>query len=172
MKMKIPILIIALSLTITSCKDCLCTLRGCPCPELVISIEANVDNNTAGDYTEEEIDSFYPIRTDTNYNIIDSIKLEFGYIAGNVDYNRFYRINQNKFSNFENFRLYNLLIKNTLLNSIDTIADIEYTEMMENVLCNTCINCDDQYVDCLQYSDYSLNFNGTLQYDFNLLIEK
>jgi hypothetical protein len=169
---KLTILIIGLTLTITSCKDCICTKKGCDCAELIIKIEANVDNDVEGSYTEQEIDNFYLIRTDTGFGVIDSLKLEFGQIVGNIDYNRFYWVNQNAFSDFNNFRSYNLLIKNTVLNSTDTITAIDYTEKMDRVLCNTCLNCDDEYITCMHYSNLSLEFNAALQDNFNVRIEK
>lgn len=170
---KISILLFTFTLTIMSCnRNFFCTKRGCPCPELIITIEANVDNNMDGSYTEQEIDDFYLIRTDESFETIDSVKLEFDTIGGMVDYNRFYRIYQNTFSDFKNFRSYNLLVKNMIVNSIDTITTIEYTETMKNVLCNTCTYCDDEYVDCMQYLEFNLVFNSTLQDDFNIRIKK
>ncbi|MCH8317409.1 MAG: hypothetical protein IIA88_02755 [Bacteroidetes bacterium] len=164
--------LIVLSLSISCRRNCICTEKGCPCPELTVSIQANVENYALGEFSEEEINEFYLIRTSQTFEIIDSIKMNFGYMAGNVDYNRYYWINQHTFNDFDDFRQYNLLIKNKLLQTIDTISQITYSENMEHVLCNECTNCDDEYVDCVQYSDFSLNFNNQIISDYQVRIMK
>lgn len=167
---------IACKKTTGSREGCICTKRGCPCPELIISIRANDENSTnqeSGKYTKKEIDSFYLIRTDKNFTKIDSTKLSFGFMAGNnLNYNRLYSLSQNSFPDFKNLREYNFLIKNTTLNSIDTISSVQYTEKMEHVFCNKCSNCSDEYVDCLQYSKFRLKYNFIPQNNFQILVKK
>jgi hypothetical protein len=167
------IFFIAICIKLISCTPCACTLVWCYCVELSISIEANVESDIDGSYSAEEINEFYLIRTNKSFNIIDSVKMEFQNHGGNVDYNSLFEIKQSTFTNNENLRHYNFLIKNLILKSVDTVSAILYTEEMESRICNHCSGrCDDEYIDCLQFSNLSLVFNGIVQDDFNVRISK
>jgi len=145
----------------------------CYCVELSISIEANVESDKDGSYSTEEINEFYLVRTNKSFNIIDSVEMEFLNHEGNTDYKRFFEVNQNTFTNNENLHQFNYLIKNLILKSVDTVSAISYTEEMESRICNHCSGrCDDKYIDCLQFSNLSLEFNGIVQDTFNVRISK
>lgn len=171
MKRNILILVLTIFLVGPSCKKtCSSNGFGCNCPEWRMTIEVNDEDELLNSFTEQEMDNFYLIRTDINYVVIDSLKMNFGHIVGNVDYNRIYAIHQSTFPNFENLKEYHLLIKNHLLNSVDTVADIDYTETMETKICNN--GCDESSIDCISFSDNSLEFNGVFQDSFSVRVLK
>jgi hypothetical protein len=55
---------------------------------------------------------------------------------------------------------------------MDTISSISFVERLENVVCNECgPDCDDTYVVCPVYYDFSLEFNCVFQNENNILIK-
>lgn len=167
------ILLLSIIFLLYSCeKSCNCTTRGCPCLELFISLQANVDNNIEGNFTEQDINDFYLFRTNDNYEIIDSLKINFKE-SSNDNYNRFFWITASLYSDTTDLRQYNFIIKNSILNTMDTISSISYVERLENVVCNRCgPDCDDTYVVCPVIYDFSLEFNCVFQNEQNIPIKK
>lgn len=167
------ILLFLALLFFNSCKrECVCTNIGCPCLGAIIYLDANVENQNTRGFTQQEMEHFYLFRTDTNYAIIDSVKLNFWKVQEKSGFNRRYEIRQNSFPSPNDFRKNIFLIKNTLLGSVDTIADIRYDEKQERRLCNECSGCDDQYVSCVEYYNFGLNHNSINQDGYRIRIVK
>ncbi len=64
------------------------------------------------------------------------MKMNFQDIFTSEDYNKIFRFSAESYSNINDIRPYNFIIKNTLLKTADTISSITYTEVLKNVLCN------------------------------------
>ncbi len=156
-----------------ACKDkCNCTNEPCPCIPFTISIYANVNNAAEGSFATKEIDYFYLVRTTENYELMDSMKMNFQDIFTSEDYNKIFRFSAESYSNINDIRPYNFIIKNTLLKTADTISSITYTEVLKNVLCNVCSNCDDEYLDCVVFEDVSFDLNCNTQNSAEIILRR
>lgn len=163
----------ALSIVLQSCNsNCICTEVACTCPELSIQVEANLDNEESGSFTNHELNEFYVVRTDLGFEIIDSIKIEFDNIVGNVDYNKFYWINENKFPDFTSLKDYYFILRNHETGYSDTITNIDYNESTSTTTCNQCSNCEDEKITCTQFDDFKLDHNGETQTDNSVRLLK
>ena len=144
-------------------KKCNCTNEPCPCYPFTISVYANANNSADGSFATEEMNWFYLLRTNQNYQSIDSIKMDFTDLYSSQDYNRVFQFSAETYTNVTDIRPYNFIIKNTMLKTADTISSIAYTESLESVLCNVCTNCDDEYLDCVVFDNVSFDLNCCVQ---------
>jgi hypothetical protein len=173
--MKTTRFLLALLLIVISfyaCKrECECTEMYCLCQELTFAFEANSDNNVQGAYTFQELDAFYLHRTSLDYQLIDSLKMDFDTIYGNTDYDRKFEITSGNYTDFSSFKDYNFIIKNTQINYCDTISNIDYTQTMVTSVCNKCTNCDDETITCAKTENFTFLFNGLVKEDNRLKLE-
>jgi uncharacterized lipoprotein YehR (DUF1307 family) len=161
---KILTALFAFIMVFSACnKKCDCTSEPCPCFPFTISVFANANNSAEGSFATKEIDEFYLYRTNENYQTIDSVKIKFTDLFSNADYNKIYRFSSESFTNVEDIRPYNFIIKNTMVGSADTISSITYSEVLKNLLCNVCSNCDDEYIDCVVFEDVNFEFDCEVQ---------
>ncbi len=169
--MRLPILLASFLFFLNSCSEkCNCTLIGCPCSELTITVKANTISNSPLGFDATELDSFYILLTDLNFNTIDSLKLEFSINGDGSAHNRVYYIQGQNFSNFQGFKNHNFILKNHSTIYTDSISTISFDETMESRLCNQCSPCDDQYVTCTKYSNPNLERNGISQNNFEIVL--
>ena len=163
--------LIIVVLVSNSCnKKCDCTNEPCPCFPFTISVYANANNAAEGSFATSEMSDFHLLRTTENYQLIDSIKITFTDLFSSQEYNKVYRFSAETFSNIVDIRPYNFILKNTRLNTSDTISAISYSEQLENVLCNVCSNCEDEYIDCLTFDQIQLELNCEIQNKAEIVI--
>lgn len=153
-------------------KKCNCTDKPCPCYPFTISFFANADNGVEGSFTGQELNAFYLLRTNDTYAVIDSIKMDFHELFSNVDYNQIFEFSAENFKNVIDLRPFNFIIKNTILKTADTISSISYTESSQSVLCNVCTNCDDEYLDCVVFSDVRFDLDCCVQNNSEVILKK
>lgn len=152
------------AVTLNACnKKCDCTNESCPCFPFTISVYANANNSAEGSFATNEMSGFHLLRTNENFELIDSLKIEFTNLYSSLDYNKVYRFSAETFTNIIDIRPFNFIIRNTILNTTDTISSISYDEEMESVLCNKCTNCDDEYLDCVVFDNINLELNCEVQ---------
>lgn len=168
------IILFAFLMSFTSCKkNCSCTDIACLCPESPsILVAISEQYHTNGGYTQEEINNFYVIRTDPNFQKIDSIKIAFEPSTESSGYSHTYAITQSTFANSEDLRNYNFLIKSSFDICADTVLSISYDVTMEKEVCNKCTPCEDKYIQCMKYSNQSLVFDRILQNNLTIKIHK
>lgn len=169
--MRLIIAISTLFIFLNSCSiDCNCTLVACPCMELTLDIKAtSTAKNPIQGFEPSELDSFYVILTDLNYNSLDSFQINFSaYPIGSQD--KIYSIQGQNFSNFLGFKNHNLILKNYSTLYTDTISDMDFDEDMETRICNRCDPCEDQLVTCTKYSNETLKRNGNTQANFEIIL--
>lgn len=144
-------------------KKCDCTNEPCPCLPFTISVYANANNSAEGSFATREMETFYLLRTDENYKLIDSLKMDFTDLYSSQDYNKLFRFSAEDFQNINDIRPFNFIIKNTMLETPDTISSISYFEVLQSVLCNVCTNCDDEYLDCVEFENISFEYDCNVQ---------
>ena len=158
------VLFITVAFILDACnKKCDCTNESCPCFPFTISLYANANNSAEGSYATSEMDGFYLLRTTQDYQLIDSIKINFEDLYSSIDYNRIFQFSADTYTNITDIKPYNFIVKNTILNTSDTISSITYTESLQHVLCNKCTNCDDEYIDCVKFDNISVDFDCNVQ---------
>lgn len=169
MRFLTPILFLLIFLN--SCTtDCNCTLIGCPCTELSIDIKAtSTAKNPNTGFEPSELDSFYAVLTDLNFQALDSVKLNFSASPSGLQ-DKIYSIQGQSFSNFTGFKNHNIILKNHSTFYTDSISNISYDEKMESRLCNRCDPCDDEYVTCTEYSNKTLSRNGNNQATLEIIL--
>ena len=169
---KIIVFVLGVFVVYACNKKCNCTDEPCPCYPFIMSVLANADNNVEGSFSSQELNAFYLLRTNDTYVVIDSIKMDFHELFTNVNYNQIFEFSAENFKNVVDLRPFNFIIKNTILKTADTISSISYTESLQNVLCNVCTNCDDEYIDCVVFSDISFDFDCCVQNDPKVTLVK
>lgn len=151
-------------------EKCDCTSEPCPCFPFTISVYANANNSAEGSFATDEMSEFYLLRTNENFDVIDSLKIDFQDLYTNPEYNKVFRFSAEFYNNIIDIRPFNFIIKNTMLNSADTISAINYEESLESVLCNVCTNCDDEYIDCIVFQNIHLEHNCEVQINAEISI--
>lgn len=172
MRIYFGIILFAISILFYYSCNCGCTQKACDCPELILWIQADVDNGKEGSFTKDELDGFSLIRTNQEFESIDTIKIPFGGVTNSDEYNTYAWIPEHFFLNFDSFKAYNFLISNPKLNFLDTISNISYIEKIEHTFCNKCKNCDDEYIECPHYYEMSLKYKGDTIDGLRFKIEK
>jgi len=147
MKYSVAFIITFIWLISNSC----CTKVECICGDLQIpfSIPANFQ------YPYE----FYIIKTDTNFNVIDSVKIEFD--EPSVSSEELYNL-RNKNITGGQLRDFNYILLNTITNHRDTLKDVFYKTSTNTWVCNRCLLFFDDKLTCTIYSDVRYKFRNKL----------
>ncbi len=169
---KIAILSAAIFVLNACNKKCDCTNEPCPCFPFTISLYANANNAAEGSFATSEMSGFYLFRTTADYQPIDSIKIDFADLYSSIDYNKVFQFSAETYSNVTDIRPYNFIVKNTILNTSDTISSITYSETSQRVLCNVCTNCDDEYIDCVSFNDINIDLNCDIQHTAEIWLKR
>lgn len=167
------VLFFAAAFVLDACnKTCDCTNESCPCFPFTISLYANANNSAEGSYATSEMDGFYLLRTTQDYQLIDSIKINFEDLYSSIDYNKIFRFSSETYNNVSDIRPFNFIVKNSVLNTSDTLSSITYTETLQHVLCNVCTNCDDEYIDCVAFDDINIELNCNIQHNTEVWLKR
>lgn len=169
--MRFLLLISSFFIIFNSCsQECNCTLVACPCTELSMVVRANSISNDPQGFDPSELDSFYILLTDLNFNTLDSVKITFSPNGDGNSQDLVHYIKAQHFSNFQGFKNHNFILKNHTNSLTESLSNFDFNETMDQRLCNKCSPCDDQYVTCTSYRNLSYKRNGNSQNNFELIL--